>query len=129
MTCMSYLSLDCFLADQSDEEIYERTINGHYILLSYAELYWLEHIKHGVLDMSGTPSFDDLCSAITHFLEIQNNPVFQDSITKARFGTAREFVAFREGWPELIVSLSGIDYFGRQSQTEPSLLTGKVSFL
>ena len=126
---MSYLSLDCVLVDQNDKEVYEGTINGHYILLSYAELYWLEHIKHGVLDMSGTPTFGDLGFAITDFLETQNNPGFHDSITKARFGTAREFLAFREGWPELLVSLSGIDYFGRQSKREPSLLTGKVPFL
>ena len=129
MTCMSYLSLDSFLVNQNDKDIYEGTINGHFILLSYAESYWLEHVKHGVLDMSGTPSFSDLCSAITHFLEVQNNPGIRDSITKARFGTARDFIPFREGWPELLVTLSGINYFVSQSQREPSLLMGKVPFL
>lgn len=70
MTCMTYLKFDYFDPDAPDEMIDRSILEGHYIFLSYAESFWLDHIKQGLRQISGSPSLDDLCSTIENYLGI-----------------------------------------------------------
>lgn len=124
MTCMTYLMFDYFDTDVTDAMIDGSILDGCYVLLSYAELYWLEHIKQGLRESSSAPSFDNLCSMIQIYLGQQAQPEMENP-DKENSKLIRDLLPIRERWPVIYDSLSAINDSYSQNQRELQLFDGE----
>ena len=74
-TCLTYLMFSCFDLSNTEDDIDEAIIKGHYVLQPYATYYWLEHVKEGIrggLDSAGIA----LCQKVLIFLGRRANQNF-----------------------------------------------------
>ena len=60
----------------TEEEVESAVLGGHYILQAYATHHWLDHVKEGIRDYSGSEDFEALSRKIMMFLARRTNHNF-----------------------------------------------------
>jgi len=69
LTCVQYLTLDCFKLDLSDDEVSNFVHKGYYCFQDYAVVYWYDHVELSLSEASsGGPFVNSLLSALNLFL-------------------------------------------------------------
>jgi hypothetical protein len=99
ITCMTYLGFECFDKDFQNSAMDAAILRGDYILHTYAASQWLEHVKQGSQDMSGLPSFGDLCHAFLAFVMVRENVGFDKSLQQK--SVVADPSPFRKDWPDV----------------------------
>jgi len=69
LTCVQYLTLDCFKRDLSDDEVSNFVHKGYYCFQDYAVVYWYDHVELSLSEASSEGLFvNSLLSALNLFL-------------------------------------------------------------
>jgi len=69
LTCVQYLTLDCFKPDLNDDEVRSFVHKGYYCFQDYAAVYWYDHVELCLSEASsGEPFVNSLLSALNLFL-------------------------------------------------------------
>jgi len=69
LTCVQYLTLDCFRLDLSDDEVSNFVRTGYYCFQDYAVVYWYDHVELSLSEASSGGAFvNSLLSALNLFL-------------------------------------------------------------
>lgn len=92
--CLSFLQFSCFGAGLGDRDIANHIKRGDYLLLEYAETYWLQHVKAACsLDQAHLMQLDEsLTRFFAHWRRDQEKPARTDCHS---FG----FAAFKDSSP------------------------------
>lgn len=125
MVCMLYLGFDHFRGDLKNNIILGHILNGNYILLTYAESYWLKHVIDAVKARSEDIPLEDLYIATNNFFEAQDNPLLRASIAQTSQRVSKDFVSIPEEWHAVAVKLSRIQSLSRSTQTMQNAAQGK----
>lgn len=117
LTCIGYLSSDCFDLSLSNEQIKEGILSGAYVLQTYAVSQWLQHIKDAVLQNKEHPDFD-FCYAVHQFIEKRQVQGFKPPISSS---TRRvEFLQRIEpDWPMTSHTLKYVAQFHERREQLP----------
>jgi hypothetical protein len=118
LTCVSYLSSDCFDLTLSDDDVRSGILCGAYALESYAASHWLQHVRDAMSQSKGPLDFD-FCHAIYQFIEKRQNPSFKPPTI-----TYRDEIGYLDrfgpDWPMTSGTLKNVaDFFRRRQERVP----------
>jgi len=74
LTCIQYLTLDCFKIDLTDDEVHDFVHKGYYGFQDYAARYWYDHVELSLSDLEATGVVNSLLSALNLILTRNWNP-------------------------------------------------------
>lgn len=122
MICMTYLTFDYFDLGLLDSVIDAFILEGSYVLLMYAESFWLEHIKQGLRERA---DLRDLCWVLQKYLDKYANSTDQCVNEKKPQAVIRDFLPLQENWPVIYDKLSAMNFSRKQNQFTPQVINGK----
>lgn len=73
IACMSYLTFDKVVAAGADFNLPNNVLDGDFVLQSYAESQWFEHLKRISLEPSDITSMSQFWDTLDYFIETLRN--------------------------------------------------------
>lgn len=122
MICMTYLTFDYFDLNLLDSDIDAFILEGNYVLLMYAESFWLEHTKQGLRNRA---DLHDLCYVLQKYLDKYVKPKNQCMNEEKPKVVIRDLLPLQEKWPIIYDKLSAIDVSQKQAQFRPHITNGE----
>jgi len=78
IACMSYLTFDKFINAGLDPNLSNHVLGGDFVLQSYAESQWFEHLKRIPLEPSDLTSMSQFWDTLDDFIDILGNLSAED---------------------------------------------------
>lgn len=123
-TCMSYLTFESCGTDTGDFELATSVLAGCFVLQTYAESQWFEHLKAGVREGLGTPLSEEFYERLAAFLNKLANPTCESYPTESR-SSAKDFQTFKKEWPEIYGVLERVCKFREWQMSDQTAAYGE----
>lgn len=107
-----------------DSELNGSVLAGDFVLQSYAESQWFEHLKIAVHDSEVSPELDKFCETLTMFLKKLKNPIFESFPSTLK--SKQELRVFKGKWPEICEVLEQVALFRDWQRTDQNAAHGKL---
>ena len=120
---MSYSSLDALFSQAPERaDIETQVLGGDFVLLEYAALEYLEHIKAWMKNKSSQDSFERISAVLSQLFRIRENSTFNGSASSEPFVV--QFAPFEEN-PEFQQTLTSAASFQTGAKIGMTPVDGK----